>query len=63
MTKYRIGIGAFITEISNRVYIVSADNEEEAFEKAKDRFEKAWSRSKRMNDIGEIQLDFIEQYE
>jgi hypothetical protein len=63
MTKYKVGVGAFITIQSSRVFNISANSEEEAIEKAKDRYYKAWKRSNRWNDFDEIHLDFIEQKE
>lgn len=58
--KYKISVGAFITHIAHGTFIVSADTENEAIEKAKYRFELRQRKTPRNNDIGSIQVDSIE---
>lgn len=58
--KYKISVGAFVTHIAHGTFIVSANNEDEAIEKAKCRFESRQRKIPRNNDIGSIQVDSIE---
>lgn len=57
--KYRVTVGAFITHIAHGQFTVSASSEEEAIEKAKDRFYNRQMASPRNNDVGEIIVDDI----
>jgi hypothetical protein len=59
--KYKISVGAFLTVIAGRVLTVSAETEEEAIEKAKERVIRLWSKSRRVNDVGDITVDYVEQ--
>lgn len=41
MPKYRVRLGAYVTKLWNRTFVVSAPDEQTAIEKAIDRFRKA----------------------
>ena len=43
MTKYKIQCGALVSKLMQRTFTVSANNEDEAIQKAKDRFDRACS--------------------
>lgn len=61
--KYKIRVGAFITHIAHRTFVVSSDAEDDAIEKAKDMFYKRQMKTARNNDVGDIQVDYVEKLE
>ena len=61
MKRYKIQVGAFVTRICTRQIIVRADNEEEACEKAKAKYEILEKRRIDAQDTGDLQIDFIEE--
>lgn len=59
MSKYRVQVGAFVTRLVTRNITVTAKNEEEAVQKAIDRYYKAESRVDRSVDCGDPQIDEV----
>lgn len=57
--KFRVELGAFVTTMMHRTYTVSADSEEEAIEKAQDRFRRACYNSKTYQDCDSVEVDAI----
>lgn len=61
MAKYRVHLGSLVTKLMNRKFVVSADSEEEAIEKAERLFLKAAARNRVYTDVcGSIEVDGIE---
>lgn len=62
MAKYRVECGALVTRLMQRKFIISAKNEEEAIEKAEDRFDKEIDRLQTYTEKGAtVHIDFIEK--
>ena len=62
MSKYKVCVGSLVTVHMSRNYTISAENEEEAKKKAKERFWSACKNSKRYIDCGDtVMVDFIEE--
>ena len=61
MKKYEVRVGTFVTRIANRKFIVSANSEEEAFEKARDRMEKIYNGLNGKSECGSVTLDFCKE--
>lgn len=59
--KYRVECGAFVTVFRSRVFTVSANSEEEAEEKAKDRFYNVGRVSGW--DVDSVEIDDVEEIE
>ena len=58
--KYRVAVGSLVTKLKRRTFIVSASDESEAIEKAKDRFYKVCENSTTYIDVGgDIMVDEI----
>lgn len=58
--KYRIELGSLVTKVMNRTYVISAENDIEAIEKAKRRFISACENSPKYIDCdGEIVVEAI----
>ena len=63
MSKYKVECGSLVTKLMTRNFVVSAKSEEEAIEKARNRFEYECSRQKYTECAGMINIDSIEQIE
>lgn len=64
MPKYRVECGALVTRLMNRKFVVSANSEEEAVEKAKFLFDKAIDNLKTYTEKGAtVNIDFIQRLE
>ena len=63
MSKYRVECGSLVTRLMTRNFVVSAKSEEEAIEKARNKFEYECSRQKYTECGGVINIDNIEQIE
>ena len=62
MAKYRVHLGSLVTKLMRRQFVVSANSEEEAVEKAERLFWKAAERCRGYTEIGgSIMLDGIEK--
>lgn len=62
MAKYRVECGALVTKLMQRTFTIHANSEEEAIEKAKERFDKACDECKRYTETGAtVQIDNIEK--
>lgn len=62
MPKYRVECGALVTRLMNRKFVVSANSEEEAVEKAKFLFDKAIDNLKTYTEKGAtVNIDLIER--
>ena len=61
MGKYRVEVGAFVTRMTTRHITVNAKSEEEAKEKAIDRYYKLEQLIPSSVDAGSPQVDFIEK--
>jgi len=58
--KFRIELGSLVTTLMKRTYTVSADSEEEAIEKARERFRRACENSKVYKDCDStIEVDSV----
>lgn len=60
MAKYKVQLGSLVTKLMERNFTVSANSEEEAIEKAKNRFIYECSRQKYTEVGGTINVDDIE---
>jgi hypothetical protein len=58
--KYKVLCGAFVEYLRFRQIIVSANSQEEAEEKARDKFEKIFKNSA---NVGTVSIDSCEQLE
>ena len=63
MAKYKVQLGSLVTRLMERKFVVSAKSEEEAIEKAKDRFLYECSRQKYTEVGGNINVDDVELVE
>lgn len=62
MGKYRVQMGSLVTRLAQRTFVVSAQSEEEAIEKAEDRFRYACAHNKVYTDCGDTVIcNFIER--
>lgn len=61
--KYKVEVGSFCTRFIGRIITVKAKDEEEAKTKAINEYVKRESKLASSNDIGNIQVDFIEVIE
>ncbi|MEL7609511.1 MAG: hypothetical protein AAGU74_08380 [Bacillota bacterium] len=61
MKKYRVELGAFVTRICVRRVTVSANNEEEACQKAEEKYYALEKKLVTSGDIGRINFDFVEE--
>lgn len=62
MPKYRVECGALVTRLMNRKFVVSANSEEEAKEKAEFLFDKAIDNLKTYTEKGaSVNIDSIER--
>ncbi len=60
MAKYKVQLGSLVTKLMERNFTVSANNEEEAIEKAKKRFLYECNRQTYTECGGTINVDDIE---
>ena len=60
MAKYKVQLGSLVTKLMERNFTVSANSEDEAIEKAKNRFIYECSRQKYTEVGGTINVDDIE---
>lgn len=63
MGKYSVECGSLVTKLMTRNFVVSAKSEEEAIEKARNKFLYECSRQKYTECGGTINIDNIEQIE
>ena len=62
MPKYRVNVGSLVTKYMERTYTISANSEEEAYQKAEERFRKACEDSPTFCDCGDtVNLSDIER--
>ena len=61
MSKYLVECGSLVTKLMTRNFVVSAKSEEEAMEKARNRFQYECSRQKYTECGGTINIDSIEK--
>lgn len=58
--KYRVECGSLVTVLRKRTYTVHADSQEEAAQKAEDKFIKECHNAKRYIDVGgTVEIDSI----
>lgn len=60
MKKYKVQLGSLVTKLMERKFTVSANSEEEAIEKAKNRFIYECSRQRYTEVGGTINVDDVE---
>ena len=60
MAKYRVELGALVTKFMGRTFTVSAQDEETAIERAKDRFRYACEHARVWTECDTIEVDAIE---
>jgi hypothetical protein len=58
--KYKVEVGSFVTRLVSRKLIIHASNEEEAKQKAIDKYIEEESKVISSNDAGEPRVDFID---
>lgn len=64
MPKYRVQVGSLVTKLMQRTFVVSASNEEQAIERAENRFRYVCAHSKVYTDCADTVIcDFIEEVE
>ena len=62
MPKYRVECGALVTRLMQRKFVISANSEEEAIAKAKERFDETIDNLKTYTEKGaSVHIDFIER--
>lgn len=61
MAKYKIKMGSLVTKLMRRTFTVSAKSEEEAIQKAEDRFRYECGRQVYTECGGTINVDFLEE--
>ena len=61
MAKYRVEVGSFVTRMVTRHITVNAKNEEEAEQKALDKYYELEMALANSSDAGSPQVDFIEE--
>ena len=61
MAKYRVHLGAFVTKLMNRQFVVSAPDKEAAIEKAMDRFRYACEHAAVFTECDSIEVDSVEE--
>lgn len=60
MAKYRVCLGAFVTKLMQRQFVVSAPDEETAIERAKKRFRYACEHATVFTECDTIEVDSVE---
>ena len=63
MAKYKVQLGSLVTRLMERKFVVSANSEEEAIKKAKNRFLYECSRQRYTEVGGAINVDDVELVE
>lgn len=60
--KYKVNVGSLVTKYMERTFVVSADSEQAAFEKAEERFREVCRNAKTYTDVGgSVELNWIEE--
>lgn len=57
--KYKVEASAFVETLRTRNMIISANSEEEAIEKAKERFDKEQYRLHRVTNVSTVEIDSV----
>lgn len=60
MAKFRVRLGAFVTKLMQRQFVVSAPDEETAIERAKNLFRYACEHATVYTDCDTIEVDSVE---
>lgn len=60
MAEYRVCLGAFVTKLMQRQFVVSAPDEEKAIERAKNRFRYACEHAAVFTECDTIEVDSVE---